>query len=49
MWIVGEKCPTIGFQTFSAQQVFHYAMCFREVVDVKSGFKDQSKGNDEWV
>jgi len=49
VWIVGEKCPTIGFQTFPPQQVFHYAMCYREVVYVILGFKDQSKGNDEFV
>ncbi len=34
----------------SPHQVFHCAMCFKEVVEnVILGFKDQSKGNDECI
>lgn len=50
MWIVGEECPIASLQTSSPHQVFHYAMCFKEVVEnVILGFRDQSKGNDECI
>lgn len=50
VWIVGEECPTIGFQPSSLEQIFHCAMCLKErIEDLVLGFRDHSNGSDDWV